>query len=188
MAELHIALNEISPEGMRLVIDDQSLWAEPMREFGLKFRMAKPLRAEVFLLPQADGCLVRGSLSGELVVPCDRCAEDARVVVEQSFDEFEPCLAERKDQDDEESGDFGIPESSAVFFAEGAPMLDLGGLLWEELSLALPVKPLCRRDCKGVCPSCGKNLNDGPCGCGESEGDPRLAALKHIKVKRRAEP
>lgn len=183
MTELHIALNEISPGGMRLVIDDQSLWTDPMREFGLKFRMASPLCAEAFLLPQADGCLVRGSLSGELVVPCNRCAEDAHIVVEQSFDEFEPYLAERKAPADEEGEDFEIPESSAVFFREGAPMLDLGGLLWEELSLALPVKPLCRRDCKGVCPSCGKNLNDGPCGCGESEGDPRLAALKHIKVK-----
>ena len=78
MAELHIALNEIAPEGMRLEIEDQSLWTDPLREFRLKFRIARPLKAEVFLFPQVDGCLVRGSLCGELAVPCDRCAEDAR--------------------------------------------------------------------------------------------------------------
>ena len=141
MAELHIALNEIAPEGMRLEIEDQSLWTDPLREFRLKFRIARPLKAEVFLFPQVDGCLVRGSLSGELAVPCDRCAEDARVIIEQSFDEFEPFPSERSEADD---GDFEIPESSAVFFREGSPILDLGGLLWEELSLSLPVKPLCR--------------------------------------------
>lgn len=180
MAELHIALNEIAPEGMRLEIEDQSLWTDPLREFRLKFRIARPLKAGVFLFPQVDGCLVRGSLSGELAVPCDRCAEDARVIIEQSFDEFEPFPSERSEADD---GDFEIPESSAVFFREGSPILDLGGLLWEELSLSLPVKPLCRPGCRGVCVLCGKNLNDGPCGCSEGEGDPRLAVLKQIKVK-----
>lgn len=183
MTELHIALNEIAPEGKRLVIDEQALWTDPIREFGLAFRVARPLRAEVFLLPQDDGCLVRGKVSGELVVPCDRCAEEARVVVEQAFDEFEPFLAEQDEPDDEFGEDLEISESSAVFFKDGVPMLDLGGLLWEELALALPIKPLCRPDCRGVCPSCGRNLNDGPCGCSVSEGDPRLAVLKHIKIQ-----
>ena len=55
--------------------------------------------------------------------------------------------------------------------------------LWEEFSLALPVKPLCRPDCRGLCPECGKNLNEGACGCSRDSGDPRLAALRQLKVK-----
>lgn len=180
MAELHIALNEIAPEGMRLEIEDQSLWTDPLREFRLKFRIARPLKAEVFLFPQVDGCLVRGSLSGELAVPCDRCAEDARVIIEQSFDEFEPFPSERSEADD---GDFEIPESSAVFFREGSPILDLGGLLWEELSLSLPVKPLCRPGCRGSASCAERTSTMALVAAVKAKAIPRLAVLKQIKVK-----
>jgi hypothetical protein len=48
---------------------------------------------------------------------------------------------------------------------------------------ALPLKPLCREECKGLCPSCGADLNKGPCSCKGKKGDPRLAALKKLKDK-----
>ncbi len=55
--------------------------------------------------------------------------------------------------------------------------IDVGPLVREVLALALPMKPLCRPDCKGLCPVCGHPLNDGPCGCKIEEVDPRLAVL-----------
>jgi uncharacterized protein len=52
----------------------------------------------------------------------------------------------------------------------------------QSLDLALPVKPLCRPDCRGLCPRCGKNLNEGPCACaGERPGTP-FEALKKLKL------
>ena len=62
--------------------------------------------------------------------------------------------------------------------------LDGGSLLWEQYLLALPVKPLCDENCQGLCPRCGAPLRDGPCGCSEESGDPRLAVLKNLKVPR----
>ncbi|MFO7558966.1 MAG: DUF177 domain-containing protein [Desulfobacterales bacterium] len=56
-------------------------------------------------------------------------------------------------------------------------MIDIGPLVREVLALALPMKPLCRENCPGLCPGCGKPLNDGPCGCEVDVIDPRLAAL-----------
>ena len=52
----------------------------------------------------------------------------------------------------------------------------------EQIVLGLPLKPLCREDCRGRCPSCGKNRNTGPCGCppAEEPGDPRLAPLRKL--------
>ena len=67
---------------------------------------------------------------------------------------------------------------------DAAAASDLAGLLWEEFVLALPVRPLCKPDCKGLCPDCGKNLNEGSCSCVRDEGDPRLAALRGLKVKK----
>ena len=58
--------------------------------------------------------------------------------------------------------------------------LDLDELLYSEVIVSLPMKHLCKEDCKGICPKCGKNLNDGKCGCPEKEIDPRLSALAEL--------
>ena len=104
------------------------------------------------------------------------------MVLDQAFDEFEeypdtePAAAEACDER-------GLLEGGDVLLLEnGVPVLDVSALVWEEFSLALPVKPLCSSDCRGVCPVCGKNLNEGPCGCSSDEGDPRLAALRNLKI------
>ncbi|HYU46996.1 MAG TPA: DUF177 domain-containing protein, partial [Terriglobales bacterium] len=55
--------------------------------------------------------------------------------------------------------------------------------LREQVLLALPLKMVCREDCKGLCPHCGKNLNESQCSCAERLDDPRWAALKEIRDK-----
>ena len=55
----------------------------------------------------------------------------------------------------------------------------LTALVSEDAYLAIPYRMLCREDCKGLCPRCGKNLNEGPCGC-SAPGDPRLAVLAQL--------
>jgi uncharacterized protein len=58
--------------------------------------------------------------------------------------------------------------------------LDLEPLVRDALLLGLPVAPLCRPDCRGLCPSCGTDRNGGPCGCAETPDDPRWAALEGL--------
>ena len=58
--------------------------------------------------------------------------------------------------------------------------LDLDELLRSDILLELPYKYLCSEDCKGLCASCGKNLNEGPCGCNLHQVDPRLEVLKKL--------
>jgi uncharacterized protein len=53
-------------------------------------------------------------------------------------------------------------------------------LLRENVLLNLPLQPLCRADCRGLCPHCGVNLNESSCGCQVQEDDPRLAPLQHL--------
>ena len=179
----NIALNEIGPAGLTLTISDENVWMDPIKEYGLSCRIVEPVIAEVLVLPQQDGCLLRGSLKGVVAMPCNRCMEETLVVLNQSFDEFEeyPRQAETEPEG-EDTAD--ILEECVVRMEGGSPWLDLASLLWEEFSLALPVKPLCKPDCKGLCPECGKNLNEGACGCVLDTGDPRLAALRQLKVKR----
>ena len=100
---------------------------------------------------------------------CARCAETANSELSLSF---EKCVATgdvSKDNDD-----YIFPEDTK---------LDITAPLFEEMLLEMPSKILCREDCRGLCPRCGKNLNEGDCGCKKSEGDPRLAILKTLLDK-----
>ncbi len=180
-----LAMSDLPAEGRRLTFDDPAIWTVPLQEFGIPCRILVPLEAELFVVPHhgdgVDGCFIRGTLRGEVSLPCNRCAEDARIVINSDFETFEPFPvehdAERASQQERLSSD-DVPDEEVVRIKDGVAQFNPQALLWEEFSLALPVKPLCRPDCKGLCPVCGHNRNKGDCSCATEEGDPRLAALK----------
>jgi uncharacterized protein len=59
-------------------------------------------------------------------------------------------------------------------------IIDIDEMLYPEIFINLPTKVLCRDDCKGICRVCGKNLNQGECGCDTFVADPRMAAISDI--------
>ncbi len=179
----HVPLSGIPASGLSVVVSDQEVWQAPLRRFAMACRIADAITAEVLLVPQDSGCLIRGRIRGKVVLPCDRCLEDTVFSLDHDFDEFEAYPdADRSASDSDDL----MPEESLVTMKDGLLFLDLASLLWEEFSLALPDKPLCRPDCKGLCPSCGRSLNHGMCGCVAESGDSRFDALRSYKVKRQA--
>ena len=121
------------------------------------------------------------------------------MVIDHSFDSFEPFPAQPQRPQQEDARGHGragasAPEAPAEEFEDvdeavirisptgQGVEVSLSGLLWEEFLLALPVKPLCSTGCKGLCPSCGSNLNTSSCACKGEEGDPRLAALRGLTI------
>ena len=95
-----------------------------------------------------------------------------------------PGMGEDEDEGDESVAPAEMEETTdrRLVFEQNSPLLDLAAICWEELMLALPVTPLCRKDCKGLCAGCGVNLNEGMCACTEEEGDPRMAALRGLTL------
>ena len=79
---------------------------------------------------------------------------------------------------------FGLPSTKphgeTIFPIGPKGVLDLTEALREQVLLELPMRPLCKPDCLGLCPVCGKNLNEGPCDCVKETIDPRLAGLKDL--------
>ena len=61
--------------------------------------------------------------------------------------------------------------------------IDLGEVVREHVALQLPMKPVCRDDCRGLCPQCGANWNEGTCDCRPDDMDPRLAVLRSWKAE-----
>jgi len=122
------------------------------------------VRGALRLSRNSRGIFVRGELESAIVGECARCLAVAHIPV--SF-EIEELFAYPP-----------IPEEP--YSVQETGMLDLAPLLREEAILAVPMTTLCRPDCAGLCPVCGKNLNDGPCDCEQDEIDPRLAGLRAL--------
>ena len=80
----------------------------------------------------------------------------------------------------------GTPGGQATLMADASidgKVIDLEPIIREHLLLALPMSAVCREDCSGLCTNCGQNLNEKQCGCETKFVDPRLAALKNIKLQ-----
>ncbi len=179
MKDFQMLLRDVSQNGQTFQYNNQSIWLEPLKEFHIACKIVEPLEAQVFILPEEEGCLFRGKIHGKVAVPCDRCAEETEFTIDCSFDEFEDYPDESAQDEREDL----LEDNRVIFKEKNAVIVDVGALLWEEFALALPTKPLCRKDCKGVCPTCGKNLNEGLCGCEEEGKDPRFAVLRNLKIQ-----
>jgi len=141
-----------------------------------EYRVAAPVElvADVRKLDhQAFG--VTGRVTTALELSCGRCLEPFTVPVDASFDLRYVPSADNTGEDDREVGEDDL---TTAYYREG--MLDVEELLREQFVLALPMKPLCREDCRGLCVSCGTNLNRETCDCTPAWEDPRLTALKSL--------
>lgn len=173
-----ISINDLPPGGKEFELDDQEIWLQPLREFKMDCRITTPLKTTVFVQAADSGCVVRGHLTGAVTVPCSRCTEDAAVAIDSHFDEYEEIP-------ENSSATHADSSEGHIVFDRNAPMLNLAEVAWEQFMLALPPRPLCREDCRGLCPHCGINLNMGECECKTEDSDPRLSALRNITINKK---
>lgn len=127
------------------------------------------LRGEIHRMN--DDLLLTGELVGELDLECSRCLARYRHALREPFRLVLEPAGSREPAD---------PEAARALARDGVCLADefetgwyrggeihLDAICLELISLALPVKPLCREDCPGLCPRCGADLRGGPCGCKE---------------------
>jgi uncharacterized protein len=150
------------------------------------FRPDGPAPLHLKLQKTGGGVLLRGSTEVAVHTPCRRCLADVHLRIPVSFTlnlVSQAALAGRKDEDDEQSeraGSFDLERADEELF--DGRTIDLDPLVREQVLLALPMHAVCTDGCKGLCGSCGQNLNEGQCDCAPGQVDPRLAVLKNIKL------
>jgi uncharacterized protein len=121
---------------------------------------------------------IKGRLATRLETNCARCLEPLTQDVKREFD-----LLYRPLGADAGREEMSVTDAEAeIGYYEGQGIL-LDDVIREQILLAVPAKVTCREDCKGLCPHCGKNLNQGSCSCAAAEEEPRWAALKEIRSK-----
>ena len=118
---------------------------------------------------------VRGGFTVQLETLCDRCLGPASFPLESNFDLFYRPMA-RIARVEEVEIDEGEAE---IGFYKGDGM-ELEDILREQVLLALPMQRVCREDCRGICPVCGKDRNETPCDCREQPADDRWGALRKL--------
>ena len=144
---------------------DAELWN------GLDFEFASPvrLRLEAQRVGAGKDVLVRGTVQGQLAQACRRCLKPVQGQLDLDLALYFEAEVDEVEAQDED-----------VYALPARGDLDLSLALREQIALALPRYPLCREDCRGLCPHCGTNRNERECDCRPDSTDERWAALREL--------
>jgi uncharacterized protein len=174
---LKININTIPEEGMGLRFERDGEWFR---------QLLADADAGGFLLDRLDVfCMVRkiheniyieGNIEAKGEMPCSRCLEMTEVFLQAPF-KYTFCPPPQRMIEEME---LKIEDLDLEYY-EG-DLINLEQIVFEQVMLQIPMKPLCSESCKGLCPHCGANLNKTTCNCREEVFDPRMALLKQINV------
>ncbi len=141
------------------------------------YTFAAPVTWSVEATNTGDAILIQGTAAGDATTQCARCLEDVTSGLEGDIEGYFLIGGEEEAETPEDM------EGDEFDFLPDNRKIDLVPLIVAALLLEVPLVPLCDDDCKGLCPQCGANLNEGPCGCSRDEADVEaspFAALKNF--------
>ena len=141
-----------------------------------EIHISGPIGVTLTAEKRAQRIRVRGCFAVDVEVPCARCLDPVRVPLVSEFDQFYQSNAEQQ-----LVGEIVLNERDTELGFFNGDFIEVSDIVREQILLALPMKPICREDCKGLCPHCGRNRNTEACNCQTFSADPRLAPLLKIK-------
>jgi uncharacterized protein len=186
---MQVKIEEIQDKGLELnepIAPDVILEALASSE---GFKLGSTSRFRASLKRFSGRVLLHGELEANLTAPCKRCAKDVAFEVPVKFDLSLVPEPSRRDREDGEGDDDGrAPQAGTFRFEEvdsepfDGKTIRLDPIIREQVLLALPLAVLCQDDCKGLCITCGQDLNEQECGHERKVVDIRLAKLRDIKL------
>lgn len=136
-----------------------------------------PLAFSLHLERLGNVIAIEGALRGEATMNCGRCLNDYPQALESNFT-LKAVPATDAPPRHEKETELLSEDIDAVTYAGNT--LDLREILQEQVILALPLAPVCRANCRGLCSNCGHDLNHSLCGCDTKPGHPAFAGLKDL--------
>jgi uncharacterized protein len=132
--------------------------------------------AEIKVRRSGDRIFCDGRVRMSMLLECSRCLLEFTTDLNVVFSEVYLPAPETFEEDEYE---LTVKASGFAYYSNDE--IDLDGIIREQLLLALPMKPLCKEDCRGICSKCGEDLNNNMCGCKNDGIDPRWIPLKKLK-------
>lgn len=179
---LVLTVSQIPPEGkaVDVPLDAAALRLDPDDGFALQGGSVQG-RVE---RGEDEAVHFRGRLQARVQLECGRCTEPFVLPVEQELDLFF-LPHHRESAEEEEDQDVQLSDRDMLVAYYNDDRIDLGDRLREQLYLDVPLRRLCRDDCRGLCPTCGINRNTGTCNCQpREETDERMAPLRKLLEKK----
>ena len=178
---MKIPVDEIpqSPKEIKFFENIEELNKLYQRDSDPDFGFPPRLAVDLVYYRSGPEIFFNGSFRGQFTGYCGRCLENYSFTLDKSFAFVltpEPIRSERG-AEELHSGELGLSYYST-------DEIDLAPLIAEQVILALPTRPLCSEDCRGLCEQCGINLNREACDCSVESGDPRMAIFRTLKVGR----
>lgn len=133
-----------------------------------------PVGVWVVLEKTEDKYVLASRITAEAASSCDRCLAPFTAALTPSFTTHYVFRDDHTEQ-------FGHDE--VVVLPLGTPAIDISEDVRQTVLMAVPLKLLCKESCRGLCPQCGKNLNEGPCECRPETIDSRWDALRDLKIQ-----
>lgn len=182
---MHLRTSDIPAEGIRLAASLEARTLPDLRELSEsgECRFAAAIQVTLEVAPLADIYAVEGRVQTTLELVCSRCLDPFRQELDSPFRlTLSPEMPKMASA--EGPAESGLDLEAVGQFVFRGEEIDFRDVIQEQVLLALPMRPLCREDCQGLCPSCGQPKRLGDCGCVRETGDPRLAVLKQLKLER----
>jgi uncharacterized protein len=143
-----------------------------------QFTMASPVRYELKAQKMGDRVRIEGSVHGSMGMACGRCLDEFSYPINSCLDiELAPAeLAPQATELELRSDDLDL------YYFEGDE-IDVDPFIYDEVLLNVPLRPLCREDCAGLCPTCGLNRNNNACSCDQAVSTVLGEKLKSFLTK-----
>lgn len=179
---MKLKVNEIPEEGLKLSFQEKEVnLATILRKRGESdIRFNFPLSIRLHITKSTEGVVfIKGAAFSSLVMQCARCLDDFENSLNLNLKyTLSPYSKEAAHTEEVE-----LTRDDLEFVSYRGEEIDLLEIVLEEIVLSIPFKPICRKECRGLCPNCGINLNVDKCHCNNSQIDRRLLPLMKFKLK-----
>lgn len=140
-----------------------------------------PVRSDITAEREFDHIRVTGRVSTRIALACSRCLVDYETDIDSAFTIY---FRKGVSHDVAEEDEVELNEQDLISATYSGDEIDLTHEIEEQVVMEIPLKPLCNEECKGLCPACGTDLNQGSCSCPRGQTSLKFSALKDFKVSR----
>jgi len=174
-----LELDEITEEGLNVDWkEDPASLAAYLGNFSqIDFLFETPIEATAKVWKAGQSIVIKGGLKALLRLRCARCLEEFSYPLSSTF---EVALTPSKEASSEEEVELSEEDMESNFYEGGE--IQLSEIACEQIFLEIPYQPLCREDCRGLCPVCGKDLNRTSCECRREDIETAFTVLKKLKL------
>jgi uncharacterized protein len=171
---MRIRVDSIPEEGQRI---EGEIDSSAIRLDMPVYRLAGAFSFSGRAARRGESVILKGNLTGSVDSRCGRCLNNFEMPIDITVDTI---FSPRIEREDDETEVVEVDESFSFYDGDS---IDLQQEAKELILVSLPIKPVCREDCRGLCPKCGVDLNTNPCGCGSESGPSPFDKLKELKAK-----